>query len=171
MWMYNNLYSNELYHHGIKGMKQGVRRYQNKDGSLTRVGKKRVSKQYKKLAIKAANEVNTTENYLKAYNKTADKVNNGLIDKYNADYDKKLGSKAKDHDFGNDEEYIKGYIKFFNETLAKTYAQVLDEAYKSNKYYQEAQSLVEKHSMETWDDLAMQNGKTYRDMRSKYLND
>lgn len=32
---------NELYHHGIKGMKWGVRRYQNKDGSLTDKGKKR----------------------------------------------------------------------------------------------------------------------------------
>ena len=31
----------ELYHHGIKGMKWGIRRYQNKDGSLTPVGKKR----------------------------------------------------------------------------------------------------------------------------------
>lgn len=31
----------ELYHHGIKGMKWGVRRYQNKDGSLTAAGKKR----------------------------------------------------------------------------------------------------------------------------------
>lgn len=30
----------ELYHHGIKGMKWGVRRYQNKDGSLTAAGKK-----------------------------------------------------------------------------------------------------------------------------------
>ncbi len=33
-----------LYHHGIKGMKWGVRRYQNKDGSLTPVGKKRQAK-------------------------------------------------------------------------------------------------------------------------------
>lgn len=33
--------SNELTHHGIKGMKWGVRKYQNKDGSLTPAGKKR----------------------------------------------------------------------------------------------------------------------------------
>lgn len=32
---------NELYHHGVLGQKWGVRRYQNKDGSLTMAGKKR----------------------------------------------------------------------------------------------------------------------------------
>lgn len=32
---------NELYHHGIKGMKWGIRRFQNEDGSLTSAGKKR----------------------------------------------------------------------------------------------------------------------------------
>ena len=32
---------NELYHHGIKGMKWGVRRFQKEDGSLTAAGKKR----------------------------------------------------------------------------------------------------------------------------------
>ena len=35
--------SDYLYHHGIKGMQWGVRRYQNPDGSLTAAGKKRVS--------------------------------------------------------------------------------------------------------------------------------
>ena len=33
----------ELTHWGVKGMKWGVRRYQNKDGSLTPAGKKRYS--------------------------------------------------------------------------------------------------------------------------------
>ena len=38
----------ELMHYGVLGMKWGVRRYQNTDGTLTNAGKKRLSKDLKK---------------------------------------------------------------------------------------------------------------------------
>ena len=34
-------YDDELYHHGVKGMRWGVRRYQNYDGTLKAAGKRR----------------------------------------------------------------------------------------------------------------------------------
>lgn len=45
--MENYTHNDELRHAGIKGMKWGVRRYQNKDGSLTDAGKKRYARDAK----------------------------------------------------------------------------------------------------------------------------
>ena len=42
------MYYDELYHHGILGMKWGVRRYQNKDGSLTPEGARHYAKKIAK---------------------------------------------------------------------------------------------------------------------------
>ena len=38
----------ELYHYGVKGMKWGIRRYQNPDGSLTSEGRKKAKTEYKR---------------------------------------------------------------------------------------------------------------------------
>lgn len=50
---------NELRHHGIKGQRWGIRRFQNKDGTLTSAGKKRyaesISDEEKSRIVKAAN--------------------------------------------------------------------------------------------------------------------
>ena len=45
--MNDYLITKELYHHGVKGQKWGIRRYQNEDGSLTEEGLKK-KEQYKK---------------------------------------------------------------------------------------------------------------------------
>lgn len=45
--------STYLMHHGIKGQRWGVRRYENADGSLTEAGKRRYAKEAAKDRVKA----------------------------------------------------------------------------------------------------------------------
>ena len=59
----------EIYHHGIKGMKWGVRRYQNKDGTLTAAGKKRrksedLSSMSNEELRKKVNRMNNEQRYI-----------------------------------------------------------------------------------------------------------
>lgn len=65
-----------LEHHGVLGQKWGVRRFQNKDGSLTSAGKKHVAAENKK---KPAEE--SHEDYKSARNKSVKQMSNTELKK------------------------------------------------------------------------------------------
>ena len=162
--------SNELYHFGVKGLKWGIRRYQNKDGTLTPKGRARASKQYKKYMSRAAANVETSSNWMKGYNRAADKMNNGLTDRYNSEYDKRLGSKAKNHDYLNDDAYNNGYEDLFDSVLNKEVASVKLESYRNDKNYKKAQTLVKKYKMESFENLVKENNDYISELK-KAAND
>lgn len=88
--MYYSRYS-ELYHHGIKGQKWGVRRFQNDDGSLTPAGDRRYNTDTKFKAVRSLNRIEKDniklKNKMAIYRLKADKAANKgkekKFDKYN----------------------------------------------------------------------------------------
>ena len=88
----------ELYHHGIEGQKWGIRRYQNKDGSLTEAGKRHLEKLDQKW---------TKKNYDKVYNQAYKRskmemdryVSNEMYSKYSENFKNRTFSKTMINDY------------------------------------------------------------------------
>lgn len=71
------MYELELRHHGIKGMHWGIRRYQNKDGSLTLAGQRRLNKlekEYNRLGGKGHDDYEQISSNVKKKEKKHKKV-------------------------------------------------------------------------------------------------
>lgn len=126
-------HSSELYHHGILGMKWGVRRYQNKDGSLTAAGRKRYSTEERIENAKAkytGRRKIADANYRKASSEYKDRLSGRSTDSILNDYtndDKKL-DRAADK-WGADRKSAKEKYKKEISSIRKGAVRKYSEAY------------------------------------------
>lgn len=133
--MYGIIYSDELYHHGVKGQKWGVRRYQNKDGSVTSAGKIKNNQAVRKFRRSDNGNSQSTPERLKVNTNTPAKRNskelsNKLIELHKREHsgsmrnDLKARSEIKNEvlkNMTNDQKkrYLDAYEKMFDPSLRR----------------------------------------------------
>ena len=180
---------NELYHHGILGMKWGIRRYQNKDGSLTPEGRKRLgldkydrehnSDTVVKKGTKVTRVINTDR-----YDEYADPDFGGSLEAGKKYIDKKLSREnsyerkyvsiddVKNSGRANGKEY---YTSWFtdggynpNDAQVATYKLKKDAKVASGK--QVVDALIEEAGSKTLTEL-LENNKTIKTLTLDYTRD
>lgn len=98
---YRPPYENELWHYGVMGMKWGVRRYQNPDGTYTDAGKKHYSK-VERLENKRQNAIHKMEQYNEAVRKVQSARNKWNDQKEKALFDSSVKQTAEYKDAKKD---------------------------------------------------------------------
>lgn len=142
-----------------------MRREESEASKMNKKAKKRISKQYAKEQAKGDEDLKKSYDrmYVDAYNKAADKMNGGGIDRYNRAQEKKYGK-----DYAKRSGYENDYIKMFNKEVSKILSKSMYEFTKSNSHYKKATELVKKYDMLSWDELAKSNSEGINAVRKQF---
>lgn len=151
----------ELYHHGIKGQKWGVRRYQNADGTLTNAGKKRL---YKRDSYGRDTLTIEGGKYNEKLRKKADSYKNATL--YNLNKVDSSFNKDKQRYFDankkNNEHYLSERDKWFRqegEYKNKDYYQFKDIS--ANKWFESKYSKEEREALKSLKDKIEKAAKNH----------
>lgn len=161
---------NELYHHGIKGQRWGIRRYQNEDGSLTSLGRKREqsgqngtdnsghmsARDAKKWYKKNRSEVVSKQS---EFEDEFDETESGKKMKRN--YEKQINRMYSDNDWDDnpqkqkefnaaEESYLRKQAEYAAKKLIETYGNEKVSIYASRGKIQSGKSAMELISDQWW---------------------